>query len=137
VKKYIVPSDDNKSWKLIASRAVPSHAVCEAPEHWTRQMEPFIDVKVVKIGGQEKTIPFLEEGWDKTSKAEAEKRLEGDLVRMKKVSDALRKAEANRKFNSLNPVQRYLKSLLGDWTTSVTGSFGRTIMIAIFKDKLY
>ncbi len=137
MKKYIVPSEDNKSWKLISSHAVPSHAVCEAPENWTREMEPFIEVDAVKTGGQIKSIARLDPAWAKKHQEKVDAQLSVDLVRMAKVAASIEKAKADIKFNALNPVQRYIKSVLGDWTTSVGGSIGRSIMIAIFKDKLY
>lgn len=137
MKKYVVPSEDNKSWKLIASHSIPSHAVAEAPEHWTREMEPYIIVGSTKSGGQTIASLSLDPAWTTKQKVKKSEKLSADLTRMRKVSESIKKAELDRKFNALNPAQRYIKSILGDWTTTVGGSIGRTIMLAIFKDKLY
>ena len=79
----------------------------------------------------------LDPSWNEKHQKEIDKKLSLDSIRMNKVAESVRKADLDMKFNKLNPIQRYIKSILGDWTTSVSSSIGRSIMIAIFKDKLH
>lgn len=136
MKKYIVPNDSGDGWKLLASRSVPSHAMCEAPDNYTREMEPFIRVSTIKDGGVMRVIPSLDPGWSKRVRESSDVQLKADLKRMQEVAEQMKKAEEREKFNQLNPAQRYVKSILGEVAEASKPIVFRWAMKQLFGDKI-
>lgn len=137
MRKYLVPKEDGTGWKLIVSgKGVPSHAVCEAPENWTREMEPYIDIKTITSGGEKKCIPSLTKGYFDKINGQASEKFQVDLKRMEKIRQSLDRAEKNKKFNELNVPQRFVKSILGEFTDAAKPVIVRYVLKQIFGDKI-
>lgn len=116
MKKYLIPKEDGIGWKLIAHRGVPSHAICEAPDNWTDEMEPYIYLTEVVDGGNKTIKPELDKKYFDWLANKASAKLQVDLKRMETIQAGIKKAQKEKAFNELKPYQRFVKSILGDYT---------------------
>lgn len=135
MKKYIVPGD--KGFKLVAAHNPPHNAICEAPENFTDEMEPYFEIKEgVAPDGKPQFSVEVAKAFSERKLADQNKEIEKNLERAKSLIAAAHKSAEIRKYNQMKPHQRFVKNVFGDLLVKSKRPLAQKITKKIFKDKL-
>lgn len=125
MRKWIVPDVDKMgAYKLVADSNPPSNAVCEAPESYTRAMEPYFVVNEIKQNGSIIRGVSLSDKWDAD-------RATQDYLAARKA----RYINERDWYNSLNPLQRAFINIFGKRAHKPRTKLGSSFSKKILKDK--
>lgn len=114
MRKWIVA--DNDKLKLVASFQQPGNAICEAPESFTDEMEPYFEIIETGAPGPLGTQVRLNPAFFEKKKEKEE----AFLVLQKKQHEAILRAHKRTRFiqdyNAAHPLHRLIKNILGEHT---------------------
>jgi hypothetical protein len=109
MRKWVVDSDGPHPYKLVASWHRPEKSYCEAPDFFTRNMEPHI---ILGQDSEDNIVALLSNNFYEEHELKNKNEHEAKLLEMNLLKLALKKAEEKRKFNQLPKHKRLFRSLL-------------------------
>jgi len=110
MKKWLVLNEKGQM-ELLAQHNPPDGAYIEAPEHYSKEMLPYITLVDVMDGPIKKTVPQVPDDWYLRSHTGQKTDV---LAKAHEISKAMEAHKKKQKFNELKPIGRFFKSILGD-----------------------
>lgn len=137
MRKWIVDHPEIKGqFKLLASNEPPKGAYCEAPENFTREMEPyFVLIPMVTNTGHHAFAVKVDDAYHKRNELKKQADEFRVLEEHKIIQESLKAAEEKRYFNSLNPAQRFFKSIFGKTTDHPKTRAGKVASKFVLRSK--
>lgn len=115
----------------------PPYAICEAPDHFTADMGPYIEIVhgISNDGVTRTTTVVLKPEYATRNEAGHGKDL--DLrKKSEKISKAVLKAQSNEKFNQMNPIHRAASNILGKNFDSPRGPLMKMVCKMLMKKSM-
>lgn len=116
MKKFIIPHPEKKgALKLVSAHNCPPDAICEAPDSFTREMEPFMKLSPIKKpDGSESFSVEVEQRFNQMKEEEKQALIEVEKQKHSQIVKAAERVQQIQAFNELNPAERFAKNVLGD-----------------------